>query len=173
MTKTSSSPDGPGAPSAAAPAAAAPAAENVALERALEGLFRLGANRRFDSHQAAVVGAVVTRAGYAVLRALADHGTIGVRQLAEVCAMDSATASRQAMQLVDDGLVLRRTAASDGRAVDLSLTERGREVYDKIVAYRLGHLSTVIRQWPTADRARLAELVDRLVADLAGTPIPR
>jgi hypothetical protein len=35
-----------------------------ALERALEGLFRLGANRRFDTRQAEVVGADVTRAGW-------------------------------------------------------------------------------------------------------------
>ncbi len=150
-----------------------PAAQDVALERALEGLFRLGANRRFDARQAAAVGAVVTRAGYAVLRALADHGTIGVRQLADVCAMDSATASRQAMQLVDEGLVRRKVADGDARAVELSLTDRGGEVYRQIVDYRLGHLAGVVSAWSTDDRATLARLVDRLVSDLSGTPLPR
>ena len=53
------------------------------LERALEGLFRLGANRRFDTRQAAEVGAVVTRAGYAVLRSLHDGGTLSLREVAE------------------------------------------------------------------------------------------
>src|SRR3954452_533572 len=69
------------------------------LERALEGLFRLGANRRFDARQTAEVGAVVTRAGYAVLRSLADAGSASLREGAEASAMDSPTASRQVAQL--------------------------------------------------------------------------
>ena len=38
-------------------ATAPPSPVDLALERALEGLFRLGANRRFDQHQAIAVGA--------------------------------------------------------------------------------------------------------------------
>lgn len=167
MTKTSKPADDP------EDAAGGSGPEDASLERALEGLFRLGANRRFDARQAAAVGAVVTRAGYAVLRALADHGTVGVRQLAEVCAMDGGTASRQAMQLVDEGLVQRKVADADARAVELSLTPRGAEVYERIVAYRLRHLTEVVRAWSAEERAELARLVERLAADLAATPLPR
>jgi DNA-binding MarR family transcriptional regulator len=144
-----------------------------ALERALEGLFRLGANRRFDARQAEVVGADVTRAGYAVLRCLADAGTLGLRAVADACAMDGATASRQVGALVDDGLVDRRTAADDARAVELSLTPRGREVYERIVDHRLALLSGVVATWPAEDRAHLARLVERLTADLSAAPLPR
>jgi DNA-binding MarR family transcriptional regulator len=144
-----------------------------ALERALEGLFRLGANRRFDARQAAAVGAVVTRAGYAVLRSLTDHGTLSLRQVAEASAMDAATASRQVMVLVGEGLVERRASADDARSVEVSLTDRGRTVYGRIVDYRLAHLALVVADWPEQDRATLADLLDRLVAGLAGTPIPR
>ena len=142
-------------------------AADVALERALEGLFRLGANRRFDARQADAVGAVITRAGYAVLRSLADNGTLTLRQVAEASAMDSATASRQTMQLVDEGLVHRASADSDARSVELSLTPRGVEVYERIVRYRLALLAHVIEDWPVDDRATLAALVERLTADLA------
>ena len=141
--------------------------EDVALERALEGLFRLGANRRFEARQAAAVGAVVTRAGYAVLRCL-DHGTLSVRQLADAAAMDPATASRQLVQLVDDGLVQRTAAEDDARSIDLSLTPRGRAVYAGIVRYRLAYLADVLEGWSKQDRAVLTGLVERLVADLAG-----
>lgn len=152
------------------PSRSAPAApvEDVALERALEGLFRLGANRRFEARQAAAVGAVVTRAGYAVLRSLCDHGTQSVRELADAAAMDAATASRQLVQLVDAGLVRRTAAAGDARSIDLSLTPRGRAVYEGIVRYRLAYLADVIAGWSKQDRAVLAGLVERLVADLAG-----
>ncbi|HPG27379.1 MAG: MarR family transcriptional regulator [Spirochaetaceae bacterium] len=147
-----------------------PSSADEALERALEGLFRLGANRRFDQHQAIAVGAVVTRAGYAVLRSLADHETLTVGGLAEACAMDAATASRQVLPLVDEGLVERRAGAEDARRVELSLTPRGRAVYDRIVDYRLGQLTGVLESWSQRDRARLAELVSRLARDLVGIP---
>jgi DNA-binding MarR family transcriptional regulator len=150
-----------------------PSVEDIALERALEGLFRLGANRRFESRQSAVVGAVVTRAGYAVLRSLSDLGTTTLRQLADACAMDGATASRQVATLVDDGLVVRRTADGDARSVELSLSDHGRGVYERIVRYRLGHLARVLQEWSDDDRALLARLVGRLTSDLAETPVPR
>ncbi len=154
------------------PEAAANALSTVdaELERALEGLFRLGANRRFNARQTISVGAVVTRAGYAALRSLHDHGTLSVRRLADACAMDAATASRQLMQLVDEGLVERRSADGDARQVELSLTPRGREVYDRIVDYRLDQLTGVLDAWPEQDRAALTALVMRLVRDLARLP---
>ncbi|CAM8647491.1 MarR Transcriptional regulators [Acidimicrobiia bacterium] len=146
--------------------------EDIGLERSLEGLFRLGANRRFDARQSAAIGAVVTRAGYAVMRSLSDQGTISLGQVAKSCAMDSATASRQISGLIDEGLVGRNTSEDDARAVDLFLTERGRDVYESIVAYRLQHLASVLENWDDDDRAVLAGLVARLVDDLTEAPLP-
>lgn len=143
---------------------------DVALERALEGLFRLGANRRFSSRQAIAVGAVVTRAGYAILRSLHDRGPLSVRGLADACAMDAATASRQLLPLVDEGLVERRAAEGDARQVELRLTPHGRAVYARIVEYRLDQLTGVLESWPEAERAMLTRLVERLVRDLARLP---
>jgi DNA-binding MarR family transcriptional regulator len=148
------------------------APEDVALERALEGLFRLTANRRSNARQTAAVGAVVSRAGYAVLRSLSDHGTLTLGQIASACAMDAATASRQLTALVEEGLVERGPSAGDARAVDVTLTAHGREVYARIVTFRLRHLTTVVGEWSTADRATLATLVDRLVSDFTSVPYP-
>ena len=136
------------------------------LERALEGLFRLGANRRFDTRQAADVGAVVTRAGYAVLRSLHDGGTLSLREVAEASAMDSPTASRQVVQLEQEGLVERRTAEGDARAVELRLTPKGRKVYDKVVQYRLKVLTRALSDWSAKDRADLQRLAGKLATDL-------
>ena len=152
--------------------AVVPATVDAELERALEGLFRLGANRRFNLRQTLSVGAPVTRAGYAALRSLHDHGTLSVRRLADACAMDAATASRQLAQLVDEGLVERRSADGDARQAELSLTPRGREVYERIVNYRLDQLTSVLDAWPEEDRAALTVLVTRLVQDLARLPRP-
>jgi len=168
MTKTSKLREAPLAPAAFRPDG--PPIEDVALERALEGLFRLGANRRFEARQAAAVAAVVTRAGYAVLRCLCDLGTLSARELAEAAAMDQATASRQLVPLVAAGLVRRAVAEGDARSVELSLTPRGRAVYEGIVRYRLAHLAGVLEGWSKQDRAVLARLVERLVRDLGRPP---
>lgn len=143
---------------------------DVELERALEGLFRLGANRRFNQHQSLSVGAVVTRAGYAALRSLHDQGPLSVRRLADACAMDAATASRQLQPLVEEGLVERRAVEGDARQVELVLTARGRAIYERIVDYRLDQLTSVLATWPEDDRAALTTLVTRLVGDLSRLP---
>ena len=149
------------------------AVEDIALERALERLFRLTGNRRFDARQSAAVGATVTRAGYALLRSLSDHGALGLRELAAASYMDAAGASRQVAQLVDAGLVDRRAATDDARAVELSLTDRGREVYERIVRHRLHHLANVLSSWSAEDRGVLTGLVDRLATDLGDTDLPQ
>jgi DNA-binding MarR family transcriptional regulator len=160
-------------PRATRPAHAEPhhSLEDIAVERALEGLFRMVGNRRFDARQSATIGAVVTRAGYALLRSLSDHGPLGLRALADVSYMDAATASRQVNQLVDEELVRRQADANDARAVVLSLTDLGRDVYERVVAYRLDHLAKVLTDWTDEDRGLLAVLVNRLAADLGDTEI--
>ncbi len=145
--------------------------ENVALERALEGLFRLTANRRFGARQTEAVGAAVTRAGYALLRTLADGEVLNLREVADASHMDSAAASRQINQLVDDGLVSRRTA-TDARAIELALTPLGRDVYARIIAYRLTHLGNALANWTSDERGALQVLVERLASDLGDTEPP-
>jgi len=74
------------------------------------------------------------------------------------------------MPLVDEGLVERGGADGDARQVVLRLTPRGREVYGRIVEYRLGQLTSVLEAWPDEDRVRLTALVSRLARDLARLP---
>lgn len=140
------------------------------VEMALERLFRLGANKRFDAAQRAAVGADVTRAGYAVLRVLADTDDLGVASVAESCVMDAATASRQVDRLVIDGLVRRRADATDARAVRLSLTSEGRSVYAAVSEYRRSYVAAALSEWNGDALVVLADTIGRLADDLAGPP---
>lgn len=140
-----------------------------AVERSLEQLFRLTVNRRMHQRQTEAVGADVTRAGYAILRCLDDADEMSLGDLARHCSMDPGAASRQVRQLEDTGLV-GRAGTDDGRVVSLRLTTRGRDVYRRIVAIRSAHMSEVLANWTASDRARLSQLVDRLVDDLKATP---
>ena len=136
------------------------------VEEALERLFRLGANRRFDARQKKAVGESVTRAGYAVLRCLTSADDMAIRDLADACVMDAATASRQVDRLVGDGLVARRTARNDARAVEVAITDHGRDVYRAIVDHRLSYLADALDSWDDDDLESLTATVGRLTADL-------
>jgi DNA-binding MarR family transcriptional regulator len=142
----------------------------AAAERALERLFRLAMGRKVHTRQSAAVGAVVTRAGYAILRSLDEEGELTMGELADRTAMDPAAAGRQVKALEGDGFVSRRAATGDARSTVVHLTEIGRIVYRRIVAVRTAHMNEVLAGWPAADRQVLATLVDRLVDDLRTVP---
>lgn len=148
-----------------------PRADDVTgAEQALERLFRLTVSRRMYSRQSAAVGAVVTRAGYAVLRSVDQAGELTMGELAQQCSMDPAAAGRQVRALEEDGLVERHSGADDARVTVVRLTPEGGEVYRRIVAVRTAHLAEVLSEWSSADRADLTRLVDRLVEDLKAVP---
>jgi DNA-binding MarR family transcriptional regulator len=142
----------------------------VGAERALERLFRLTVSRKMYSRQSAAVGAVVTRAGYAVLRSVDQAGQLSMTELARECSMDPAAAGRQVRALEEDGLVARSTDADDARVTVVRLTPEGAAVYRRIVEVRTTHLDEVLSGWTPEDRAALTGLVDRLVDDLKAVP---
>ena len=116
-------------------------------------------------------GAVVTRAGYAVLRSLHDEEALTLGELARECSMDPAAAGRQVKALEDEGLVAREVGDDDARVVRVQLTDRGADVYQRIVAVRVQHTADVLAAWSSDDRAALVRLVDRLVDDLRAVPL--
>ena len=140
------------------------------MEQALERLFRLTVSRSVHNRQAAAVGSVVTRAGYAVLRCVDEAGERSLGEVARECSMDPAAAGRQVKALEDDGFVVRAPGEDDGRVIVVRLTPKGRDVYRRIVAVRTAHMSEVLAGWSGTDRATLARLVDRLVDDLRAVP---
>ena len=145
-------------------------ADVVAAERALERLFRLTVSRRAYSRQSRAVGAVVSRAGYALLRSVDDAGELTMGALARQCSMDPAAAARQVRSLEDDGYLTRTPDPDDGRVSVVRLTEAGHSVYRRIVAVRHEQMTEVLADWPHDDRVALASLVDRLVDDLKAVP---
>lgn len=140
------------------------------VERSLERLFRLSMGRRMLTRQTDAVGAAVSRAGYAVLRMLDDESPLAMGDLAARCHMDPAVAARQVGTLEKTGLVRRSAHRGDGRVRLIEPTDRGVEVYHRIVEMRTEFMSRVLARWSTEDRRELVRLVDRLVDDLQHQP---
>ncbi|MGH9271973.1 MAG: MarR family winged helix-turn-helix transcriptional regulator [Ilumatobacteraceae bacterium] len=69
--------------------------------------------------------------------------------------LDPSTVTRMVTRLVDQGVVTRAVSPTDGRAVVITLTTRGRQLHED-----------VRRVWNALERATTAELPDRARAEL-------
>ncbi|MEZ5311052.1 MAG: MarR family transcriptional regulator [Microthrixaceae bacterium] len=127
--------------------------EMARAERSLEGLFRLSMGRRTLSYQANVVGVEVSRAGYAILRTLDDESPLAMGDIAARCHMDPAVVARQVDTLVKAGLVKRVDHVGDGRRRVIEPTERGADVYGRIIEMRTEFMSRVLADWSSTDRS--------------------
>jgi DNA-binding MarR family transcriptional regulator len=79
--------------------------------------------------------------------------------------------SRQLRPLEEEQLVERAAAASDARVALVSLTPAGKRVAKRLRTVGLRHLSDALADWSERDRADLAQLLSRLVDDLARTDV--
>ena len=106
------------------------------------------------------------RSGYLLLHALRDGGPQRVQALADRLGIDASTVTRQVIALERAGHVQRSRDPHDGRAVLVSATAGGRDALHAQRRRRSATYSTVLADWSPADRTLLAELVERLNADL-------
>ncbi|HWK92225.1 MAG TPA: MarR family transcriptional regulator, partial [Luteimicrobium sp.] len=106
------------------------------------------------------------RSGYLLLHALREGGPQRVQALAERLGIDASTVTRQVVALERAGHVQRSRDPHDGRAVLVSATAGGRDALRAQRRRRSATYATVLADWSPADRTRLAELVERLNADL-------
>jgi DNA-binding MarR family transcriptional regulator len=133
------------------------------IERALEQLFRLNASRKVHSRRSAAAGVVISQSGFQLLRRIQEEEGVQIGELARLTSMDPAAAGRQVAQLEEDGLVTRQRVSDDGRAVLVSVTERGAEVRRSLSLVTERHMADILSGWSTSDRERLARLLPRLV----------
>ncbi len=142
------------------------------LLAAVQRLGRLMASRQVSTRIAEVAGADISQQGVQIVRALSRDGECTIAGLAAAAHMDISAVSRQLRPLEEAGLVARSAAAQDGRVALVSLTAAGRKVGRRIREVGLRHLDESLSGWSERDRAQLARLLTRFVADLQATGIP-
>jgi DNA-binding MarR family transcriptional regulator len=97
-----------------------------------------------------------------VMAVLGQGGDIPAREVAARTAMDKVRVSRAVTGLVAAKRVQRQTDVTDGRVSRLSLTPRGRAIYDEIVPLAL-HLEELLLSTLSPDERGV---LDRLMAKL-------
>ncbi|TWG07413.1 MarR family winged helix-turn-helix transcriptional regulator [Saccharopolyspora dendranthemae] len=113
----------------------------------------------------------LSRMEFEVLSALRRAGG-GLRpsQLTREMLSSGAATTKRLARLEEDGLITRNTSARDRREVDVRLTERGREVIDRVFPAQLEHERALLEPLSAEERARLGELLAKVLGpmDLAG-----
>ena len=98
-----------------------------------------------------------------VMAVLGGTAGLSAREVAERTAMDKVQVSRAVANLVRNRRLTRQSDARDGRVTRLSLTARGRAIYDEIVPLALGLEEVFV----SALNARERSQFDRLMVKLA------
>ena len=110
-------------------------------------------------------GVGVERAGYSVLREVAELGPVRLTELARHLGIDASTVSRHVAALERQGMLARGSDPADRRVVKVQLTGAGAKALERLRAARHRFFAELLSGWPAADRERLAPLLDRLARD--------
>lgn len=137
---------------------------------AIQTLFRLGGSRRIHQQQSAAAGVSLSPQALRVLERTVQAGQTTPGQLAERLDLDPAVITRLLRGLEESGLVTRTRSADDGRVSTVEATPEGADAFGRVRDVIWDQVRRALADWPEADRAALAELLGRLVADVQKHP---
>jgi MarR family transcriptional regulator for hemolysin len=135
------------------------------IGEALAGVFRAGHAARLHERVSEEAGVRVDRTGFVLLVKLMQ-GPVRISQLAERIDLDVSTTSRKVAELEAAGLVARNLDPGDRRAALVSATASAEALVGRVREARNRAFGRMLARWDDADRARLADLLERLVADI-------
>lgn len=138
----------------------------VAVEAAVAELHRLANNPSIARERQRRLGTDLSSTALEMLRRVDEHGPVTVTSLADMLGMSLATTSRTTTELEARGLLVRRRDPHDGRVARLVASAKGRRTRHRFQESTQQELALVLQHWSPADRARLAELFGRLVAEM-------
>ena len=139
---------------------------------------RLARVRDFmDEQLAAVFGNFgLTAPSFAVLVTLARLGgeSAGVsqRRLADELRLTPGTVSVRIDRLVDEGLVTREPDPDARRNVLVSLTPKGRELFERVVPAHLANEARLVSALTDTERKLLSDLLRKLLVEFEGSAAP-
>jgi DNA-binding MarR family transcriptional regulator len=148
------------------PRAADPALTDVAeIERALTRISYLTSRVRQHERLMAMAGLPLDRAAVALLRQVADSGSLRPSELANLLSVEASHVTRQVQQLEKTGYLTRVPDPNDRRAQRIELTPAGRDAVDRVREASCRGMSVALADWSPQDLEQLATLCHRLVDD--------
>ncbi len=114
-----------------------------------------------------VLDGAVTLPQFRLLAVLADLGQVRSAQVARALGLEASTVTRLADRMVAAGHVVRGSDPSHRGVVTLELTATGRQLADRVEAWRREELSRILRQLPVGQRDQVTAAL-RLLVEAAG-----
>ncbi|HKR91327.1 MarR family transcriptional regulator [Novosphingobium sp.] len=124
--------------------------------------------RRAFDERAREIG--VTRPQWLVLSVLQRHEGIKQGGLAEILEVEPITAGRMIGRMQEAGLVERREDSTDRRARRLYLTDRGREIIERLQPLAVETSDEALKGVSAQDKAQLARILEMMLENLTGRP---
>jgi DNA-binding MarR family transcriptional regulator len=110
----------------------------------------------------------ITVPEWRVILMLAHRPGVSMAEITDVWSMDKMAVSRAVGRLEREGLIRRAPSEADRRRFALELTAAGRNLFDRIDPVATVRYQTILTELSDADRAALAELLNRLIAATEG-----
>jgi DNA-binding MarR family transcriptional regulator len=101
-----------------------------------------------------------------VLSVLRSYGCLNISSIVQYAVMEQPTASRVVTNLHRDGLVYRRPSRDDSRMVEVSITERGLEMFEEIRSAATRHQVAALSSVSEEDVAKLRDVLRQLERNL-------
>lgn len=136
------------------------------IEESVVAIVREASLPRVQERLVAAAGVPVERAGYQVLRAVAEQPSLRLGDLARELGLDTSTVSRHVKALEGAGLVARSGDPGDGRVAHLELTAVGTEALGRLRRARHRYFAELLADWPPSELEFLAPLLARLAHDM-------
>ena len=109
---------------------------------------------------------------YRVLAVLVAGEGRTINELAVYTVTDQSTLSKLLDRMEAKGLVRRRPDSSDGRAVNIHLTARGRKAYAEILPLALNHYERAIKGLTKPERRALVDTLGHVLENVRQSPFP-
>jgi len=97
----------------------------------------------------------LTLSQFFILHSIAGKGKIQLAELHDILAVEKSTTTRMVSPLIRRGLIVQERADHDSRALNLRLTSRGEEIYQRIWVCLAEFLDTIQRGIPAAERRKI------------------
>jgi DNA-binding MarR family transcriptional regulator len=135
------------------------------IERALTRISYLTGRVRQHERLMALAGLPLDRAAVALLRQVADSGSLRPSELANLLSVEASHVTRQVQQLEKAGHLTRVPDPNDRRAQRIELTPAGRDAVDRVREASCRGMTVALADWSPQELRQLATLCHRLADD--------
>ena len=97
----------------------------------------------------------LTLAQFFILHTIAGKGQTPLAELHDILAVEKSTTTRMVSPLIRRGLVVQERSKHDSRALNLSLTPQGGEIYERIWVCLAEFLDTIQKGIPAVERRKI------------------